>query len=107
MQEPTLKDIDKLIENYIKYSSVKKYLNELPLLIVPFLKIDTETVDYQSLFDRKLEQNKKRFIAFCLLRVYSKNSELLRNISIKHNIHKFLEKTIPDIYKQINITQKN
>lgn len=106
MQEPTLKDIDKLIENSNKYNSVEKYLNELTHLIVPFLKIDNVTEDYQTLIDRELEQSTKRFIAFCLLRIYSINSELLRDISVKHNIHKFFETTIPDIYKQIDITQK-
>lgn len=107
MQEITLKDIDELIENSSSYNSAEKYLTELSKLIIPFLKIDTnKEINHQSLMKRELEQNKKRFIAICLLRIYSNNPKLLTNLSVKHNIHKFFEQSIPDIYKQLKITSK-
>ena len=106
MQEITLKDIDELIENSNKYNSVEKYLKELTNLIFSFLKIDIESTNYQALLNRELEQSKKRFIAFCLLRVYSANPDLLRSLTVKHSIHKFLLQSIPDIFKQLKITQK-
>ncbi|MCK4662283.1 MAG: ATP-binding protein [Bacteroidales bacterium] len=106
MQEITLKNIDELIENSDKYNSAEKYLIELANLIIPFWGIDLEITNYQSLINRELEQSKKRFIAFCLLRVYGKNPDLLRTFTVKHNIHKFFEQTIPDIIKQLKITSK-
>ena len=70
MQEITLKNIDELIENSNKFNSSEKYLIELANLVIPFLKIETEITNYKSLLDKEFEQSKKRFIAFCLLRVY-------------------------------------
>jgi len=106
MQEITLKDIDKLIEDSKKYSSVEKYLIDLTSLIFSFLNIDIEVTNYQALLNRELEQSKKRFIAFCLLRVYSVNPDLLRSLTVKHNIHKFFLQSIPDIFKKLKITNK-
>ena len=108
MENDKLREIDKLIEDANQYSSDHKYLTELSKLLIPFLEIENEftTIDCESLIKRELEQGKKRFISFCLLRVYSKNPNLIKNSSLKHSIHNLFFQSIPEVYKYLTINEK-
>ncbi len=108
MDPKKLLEIDKLIEDSTNYTSDSEYLAELAILIIPYLNIEYEfkTIDGNSLIKREMEQNKKRFIAFCLLRVYSKNSNLIRKSSLKHNIHTLFFQSIPEVCTFLKINEK-
>ncbi|NQU35033.1 MAG: hypothetical protein HQ521_17540 [Bacteroidetes bacterium] len=82
-----LQDIDLLIEDSKSYQSTDKFLKKLVSLLLSYLGIDEE-INIKAIFIREIEYEKKRFIALCLLRVYSINPTLLINMSIKHNVHR-------------------
>lgn len=108
MSVVNLKMIDQMIEKAVDYQSPEKYLTELANLIIPFLNIDqnSQTINYNSLFKREIEQTSKRFISFCLLRIYSIHPKLIINSSVKHNIHNLFKKSIPEVYDSLDINEK-
>lgn len=107
MGEISLKEIDELIEKSDQFNSLEKHLTALSKLIVPFLELDIDSeITFNSLFIFETEHSKNRFIAFCLLRIYSKNPELIANSSLKHKIHKFFDQSIQDLYHQLHISLK-
>lgn len=101
-----LQDIDKLIENSKNYYSTEKFLPELTQLLFLYLEIDIE-LNIKAVFTREIEYEKKRFIAFCLLRIYSINPDLLTDISIKHNVHTLIESSLPEVYSDLKIDSKS
>jgi len=109
MKNENLREIDKLIEDAGNYTSDSIYLNKLAELVIPFLEIENKfkEIDYKSLIKREITHNSKRFISFCLLRVYSKNPDLIKKSSLKHNIHTLFFQSIPEVCNYIKINEKN
>ncbi|MCP3940928.1 MAG: ATP-binding protein [Desulfobacteraceae bacterium] len=108
MKSEKLLEIDNFIEDSINNSSDDKYLSKLAKLIIPFLNIENRfnIIDSKSLIKREMEQNNKRFISFCLLRVYSKNSKLIINSTLKHNIHTLFFQSVPEVCRFLNLNEK-
>lgn len=101
-----LNEIDSLIESSQTFSSTDAFLKELVLLVFEYLDIEL-VPDTNSIFTREIEFSKKRFIGYCLLRVYSINSTLLTNMSVKHNVHKLIETALPEVFNSSNLNGKS
>uniref|UniRef100_UPI004049757F phosphoribosyltransferase-like protein n=1 Tax=Flavobacterium sp. TaxID=239 RepID=UPI004049757F len=107
MSELSLKHIDELINNSKNCKNTNEFLIELSKFIISFLNILVlKQVNYSTLFDRELSSNDKRFISFCLLRVYSINEELFSTGSIKHTIIKFIKESTPEVFSYLKIDDK-
>lgn len=108
MAEVSIKIIDELILESKKYQSNNDFLNKLSNLIIIFLDISKENKNnYLELFNRELKHSDKRFISFCLLRVYSINPELLSNGSVKHTILKLIKEATPEVFIYLKIDDKS
>jgi hypothetical protein len=102
----SLKEIDLLIEAAHTYNSTEEFLNQLVLIAFPYLEIDIDQ-NSNSIFVREIDHAKRRFIGFCLLRVYSINPVLLSNMSVKHNVHKLIETALPEVYISLSLNSKS
>lgn len=101
-----LNEIDSLIESAKTFSSTDLFLSKLALLVFEYLEIELKP-ECNAIFIREIEFSKKRFIGYCLLRVYSINPTLLTNISVKHNVHKLIESVLPEVYAISNLNGKS
>nr|WP_319398779.1 ATP-binding protein [uncultured Carboxylicivirga sp.] len=101
-----LLEIDQLIEDSKNFNSTDIFIKELAQLLLEYLKIDLEC-NLKAIFTKEIEHDKKRFIAYCLLRVYCINSSLLTSMSIKHNVHSLIEHSLPEVYANLGLSNKS
>lgn len=101
-----LLEIDQLVENSKNNKSTEKFIGELTLLLIEYLDIDMD-INPKAIFSKEIEYEKKRFIAYCLLRIYSINSKLITDMSIKHSVHYLFECSLPEVYANLGLNNKS
>ncbi|WP_158848098.1 AAA family ATPase [Algibacter sp. L1A34] len=107
MAEVKISTVDKYILNAKSHNKSDIFLDKLSSLIFSYLnKSEEKSTSNRELFDKGLNQKNKRFIAYCLLRVYSLNSSLLTEGLVKHKIFKLIEDSTPEVYKYLKIDDK-
>jgi hypothetical protein len=107
MSEVSILEIDKLIVNAGSFSKSEDFLNTLASLVIPFLaKKERGETNNRELFNNDLIQKDKRFISYCLLRVFSVNSNLVTEGLIKHKVIKLIEESTPEIYTYLKLDFK-
>lgn len=106
MSEVTIKNIDELILNSKNYTKNEILLNKLSNLIMLYINVTVLNNNYNDLFNRELSPNDKRFISFCLLRIYSINQDLFTIGPIKHQMFKFIKESTPDVFSFLKIEDK-
>tara|TARA_B110000908_G_C10258225_1_gene457138 strand:+ start:755 stop:3901 length:3147 start_codon:yes stop_codon:yes gene_type:complete len=107
MSGVSILEIDKLILSAKNINSSEQFLNKLASLVIPFLNNkEKREVNNRELFNNDLIQKEKRFISYCLLRVFSINSSLVTEGLVKHKVIKLIEDATPEVYKYLRIDSK-
>lgn len=107
MEEVILKNIDEFIENSHEILFPDRFFNDFADLIIQYFELDVKVnKGIETITNKELSSNKKRFIAVCILRIYSINPRIITNTSNNHHILKFLENAIPEIFSELGINEK-